>query len=76
MLVYVRQYGNDALLCIANLSRSAQSAEIDLSAWRGRVPVEMLGRQKFPPIGDAPYHVTLAPYGFFWFELAEAEPGA
>jgi maltose alpha-D-glucosyltransferase / alpha-amylase len=71
VLVYLRQYGNEALLCIANLSRSAQSAEIDLSSWRGRVPVEMLGRQKFPPIGDAPYHVTLAPYGFFWFLLCE-----
>ncbi len=71
VLVYLRQYGNEALLCIANLSRSAQSAEIDLSPWRGRVPVEMLGRQKFPPIGDAPYHVTLAPYGFFWFLLCE-----
>jgi maltose alpha-D-glucosyltransferase/alpha-amylase len=71
VLVYLRQYGNEALLCIANLSRSAQSAEIDLSPWRGRVPVEMLGRQKFPPIGDVPYHVTLAPYGFFWFLLCE-----
>jgi maltose alpha-D-glucosyltransferase/alpha-amylase len=71
VLVYLRQYGNEALLCIANLSRSAQSAEIDLSPWRGRVPVEMLGRQKFPAIGDAPYHVTLAPYGFFWFLLCE-----
>jgi len=73
VLVYLRQHGNDALLCIANLSRSAQSAEIDLSPWRGRVPVEMLGRQKFPPIGEAPYHVTLAPYGFFWFLLSEQE---
>src|SRR5207302_5111602 len=43
VLVYLRQYGNEALLCIANLSRSAQSAEIDLSPWRGRVPVAMLG---------------------------------
>src|SRR5437588_8263390 len=39
VLVYLRQYGNEALLCIANLSRSAQSAEIDLSPWRGRVPL-------------------------------------
>src|SRR5690349_21365887 len=71
VLVYVRQFENEAILCIANLSRSAQSAEIDLSAWRGRVPIELLGRQKFPPIGDGPYHVTLAPYGFFWFLLCE-----
>ncbi len=71
VLVYVRQYQNEALLCIANLSRSAQAAEIDLSPWRGRVPLEMLGRQKFPPIGESPYLVTLAPYGFFWFLLCE-----
>ena len=26
----------------------------------------------FPPIGDGPYVVTLAPYGFFWFQLCES----
>src|SRR5439155_16913908 len=76
VLVYVRQYQNEAILCIANLSRSAQAAQIDLSPWRGRVPLEMLGRQKFPPIGEEPYLVTLAPYGFFWFLLCEQSAGA
>jgi maltose alpha-D-glucosyltransferase/alpha-amylase len=75
VLVYARQYNEEVLLCVANLSRSAQAAEIDLSPWRGRVPHEMLGRTRFPRIGDAPYVVTLAPYGFFWFELREeSEP--
>jgi maltose alpha-D-glucosyltransferase/alpha-amylase len=76
VLVYVRQYRNEAILCIANLSRSAQAAEIDLSQWRGRVPLEMLGRQKFPPIGERPYLVTLQPYGFFWFLLCEHDGAA
>jgi maltose alpha-D-glucosyltransferase/alpha-amylase len=71
VLVYVRQYEGEVLLCVANLSRSAQAAEIDLSPWRGRVPLELLGRTQFPPIGDEPYVVTLAPYGFFWFNLCE-----
>jgi maltose alpha-D-glucosyltransferase/alpha-amylase len=71
VLVYVRQLQNQVLLCVANLSRSAQAAEIDLSPWRGRIPLEMLGRKDFPPIGDQPYVVTLAPYGFFWFDLCE-----
>lgn len=71
VLVFVRQYEGDVLLCIANLSRSAQAAEIDLSPWRGRIPLEMLGRKHFPPIGDQPYVVTIAPYGFFWFQLIE-----
>jgi maltose alpha-D-glucosyltransferase/alpha-amylase len=71
VLVYVRQYQGDVLLCVANLSRSAQAAEIDLSPFRGRIPLEMLGRKEFPRIGDSPYVVTLAPYGFFWFQLCE-----
>ncbi len=71
VLAYVRQYENDTILCVANLSRSAQAAQIDLSAWKGRVPMEMLGRTAFPPIGEEPYLVTLAPYGFFWFLLGD-----
>jgi maltose alpha-D-glucosyltransferase / alpha-amylase len=71
VMVYVRQYETDVILCVANLSRSAQATEIDLSPWRGRIPLEMLGRRNFPPIGDQPYVVTLAPYGFFWFDLCE-----
>ena len=71
VFVYVRQYQNDVLLCVANLSRSAQAAEIDLSPWRGRIPFEMLGRTNFPPIGESAYVVTLGPYGFYWFQLCE-----
>ena len=71
VLVYVRQYQNEVLLCVANLSRSAQAAEIDLSPWRGRVPLEMLGRTNFPRIGETPYLITLGPYGFYWFVLCE-----
>src|SRR5262249_455188 len=43
ILAYVREYGDDAVLCVANLARSAQPVELDLARFRGRVPVEMLG---------------------------------
>jgi maltose alpha-D-glucosyltransferase / alpha-amylase len=69
VLAYVRQYRDEVILCVANLSRSAQATELDLSAWRDRVPLEMLGRTKFPAIGELPYMITLAPYGFYWFQL-------
>jgi len=69
VLAYVRQLGDEAILCVANMSRSAQAVELDVSAWKGRVPEEMLGRADFPPIGDLPYLITLPPYGFFWFLL-------
>lgn len=73
VLTYVRQYGEEAILCVANLSRSAQATEIDLSPWKDRIPLEMLGRSQFPAIGDLTYLITLAPYGFYWFQLREKE---
>jgi maltose alpha-D-glucosyltransferase/alpha-amylase len=76
VLVYLREYQDDVVLCVANLSRSAQAAEIDLSRWQGRVPFELLGRSNFPRIGEAPYVVTLAPYGYYWFQLCEAADSA
>ena len=77
VLAYVRQIDSEAILCVANISRSAQAVELDLSPWKGRIPQEMLGRTAFPRIGDLPYLITLPPYGFFWFLLrqdAEHEP--
>jgi maltose alpha-D-glucosyltransferase / alpha-amylase len=71
VLAYVRQLGDEVILCVANLSRSAQATELDLSAFKDRVPLEMLGRTHFPAIGALPYMITLAPYGFYWFQLQE-----
>jgi maltose alpha-D-glucosyltransferase / alpha-amylase len=71
ILAYVREHGNDRILCVANLSRAAQAAEIDLAQWRGSVPIELTGRSPFPPIGDLPYLITLPAFGFYWFLLAE-----
>jgi maltose alpha-D-glucosyltransferase/alpha-amylase len=69
VLAYLREYGDDTVLCVANLSRSAQPVELNLAPFKGRVPVEMLGRTTFPPIGDLPYLLTLSAYGFYWFRL-------
>ncbi|HEX6020001.1 MAG TPA: maltose alpha-D-glucosyltransferase [Burkholderiaceae bacterium] len=75
ILAYLRSHGDEVVLCVANVSRTAQPVELEISAYRGRVPVEMLGRNAFPPIGDLPYLLTLPAYGFFWFRLAtDADP--
>ena len=73
VLCYVRQYEDEVILCVANLSRSAQATELDLSPWKGRIPLEMLGRSRFPAIGELPYMITLGPYGYYWFELQEPD---
>jgi maltose alpha-D-glucosyltransferase/alpha-amylase len=69
VLAYVRSFEGEHVLCVANLSRFAQPTELDLSRFEGMVPVEMLGYVEFPRIRKAPYALTLAPYGYFWFEL-------
>ena len=70
ILAYLSEHNDDAILSVFNLSQSAQPVELDLSAFKGRVPVEMLGRVAFPPIGDLPYLLTLPSHGFYWFRLA------
>jgi len=76
ILAYLRRDGQNQVLCVANLSRFAQPVELDLSELAGMTPIEMRGYVSFPRIGRQPYPLTLAPYGFLWFELhadAEAE---
>ncbi len=73
VLAYVRQYQDEVILCVANLSRAAQATELDLSPWKDRIPQEMLGRTRFPAIGELPYMITLGPYGFYWFQLQERD---
>ena len=72
ILAYLREYGDESILCVANLSRAAQAVELDLAPWRGTVPVELTGRSAFPPVGDLPYLLTLPAYGFYWFLLSDA----
>ena len=71
ILVYVRRWESDVVLCVANLSRHAQPAELDLSAFEGLVPIEMLGYTPFPKVGRLPYLLTLGGYAFYWFELRQ-----
>jgi maltose alpha-D-glucosyltransferase/alpha-amylase len=70
ILAYLREYEDESILCVANLSRSAQPVELDLARFKGRVPVELLGNSSFPPLGDLPYFLTLPGYSFYWFRLA------
>jgi len=73
VFAHIRRYEDDIILCVHNLSRAAQAVELDLSAFDGLVPVEMLGQSAFPPIGELPYLLTLGNRGFFWFELKRAD---
>jgi len=69
VLAFVRAFDGERILVVANLSRFVQFAELDLREFPGVVPEEVFGRTPFPRIGEAPYLLTLAPHGFFWFSL-------
>jgi maltose alpha-D-glucosyltransferase/alpha-amylase len=71
VITYVRRYEKDIVLCVANLSRTVQPVEINLTQFAGLTPLEMLGQTQFPRIGDLPYFLTMSPYGFYWFQLQE-----
>lgn len=70
VLVYLREYDGEAILCVANVSRTAQAVELDLSEFVGRTPVELSGNVPFPKIGQLTYLLTLPPFGFYWFALS------
>jgi maltose alpha-D-glucosyltransferase/alpha-amylase len=70
ILAYLREYEGETILCVCNLSRTAQAVELDLAGFAGRVPVELVGGSSFPPIGQLNYLLTLPTYGFYWFLLA------
>ncbi|HTN54028.1 MAG TPA: maltose alpha-D-glucosyltransferase [Anaeromyxobacter sp.] len=74
VLAYLRRWGEDTVLCVANLSRHVQPTSLDLSALAGSTPVEMLGYTEFPAIGREPWFLSLGGYGFAWFELRGAPP--
>jgi maltose alpha-D-glucosyltransferase / alpha-amylase len=69
VLAYVRQLGDEKILVVNNLSKSAQAVELDLRKYKGSIPIEMFGGNLFPRIGDLYYLLTLGPYQFFWFRL-------
>ena len=75
VLAYLREYEGRTILCVANLARTPQAVELELSEFAGRTPVELDGGSIFPPIGQLTYLLTLPPYGFYWFLLADEEAG-
>jgi maltose alpha-D-glucosyltransferase/alpha-amylase len=69
VLAYIREFEDEMVLVVNNLSSSAQAVELDVRPFKGFVPIEMFGRNLFPRFGDVPYLLTLGPYQFYWFQL-------
>jgi len=72
-LAYLRRWGEDSILCVANLSRHIQPTTLALAQYEGARPREMVGYTEFPRIGRDPWFLSLGEYGFAWFELRGAQ---
>src|SRR2546423_15022343 len=75
VLASLGRFREDPVLFVNHLSRFPQPVELDLSAYRGRQPVELTGGVRFPLIGDLPYLLTLPGHGFYWFEIMAVDEG-
>lgn len=69
VLAFVREYEEETILIVVNLSRYSQSVELDLDEYAGSVPMEVFSRNDFPLITENPWALTLQFKNYFWFEL-------
>jgi maltose alpha-D-glucosyltransferase / alpha-amylase len=69
VLAFLRRHEDETVLVVVNLSRFAQSVELDLSIFAGSRPIEMFSRNPFPTIKKSPYILTLGPHSHYWFVL-------
>jgi maltose alpha-D-glucosyltransferase / alpha-amylase len=69
VLAFLRRHEDETILVIVNLSRFAQSVELDLSRFSGCVPMEVFSRNLFRPIRKSRYVITLGPHAHYWFAL-------
>src|SRR6266480_2288607 len=69
VLAFLRRYEKETIVVVVNLSRFAQSVELDLSHFAGCVPMEVFSRNLFRPIKKSPYVITLGPHAYYWFAL-------
>ena len=69
ILAFVREYEEEAVVVIVNLSRHPQALSLDLQEFEGSTVREVFGRTHFPEIGRDPYQITVGPHGYYWLQL-------
>ena len=73
IFAYIRKHNDDIVLCVNNLSGRAQAAELHLSQYASMYPVELMGQERFPRVGELPYLLTFGAHSFYWFQLVNEE---
>jgi maltose alpha-D-glucosyltransferase/alpha-amylase len=72
VLAFVRTHADERVLVVANLAGTPRATTLDLSAWEGLTPEELLGNTTFPSITREPYVFTLPARAYFILRLPES----
>ncbi len=73
VLAFVREFEDETILVVVNLSRYSQHVELDLHEYAGAIPMEVFSRNDFPVITDSPWSFSMQFKNYFWFELQRQE---
>jgi maltose alpha-D-glucosyltransferase/alpha-amylase len=76
ILAFVREYDNERIVVVVNLSRHPQSVDLDLSEYVGSTVQEVFGRTYFHDVGRDPYQLTISSHGYYWLELKSSHASA
>ncbi|MFZ5805923.1 MAG: maltose alpha-D-glucosyltransferase [Verrucomicrobiota bacterium] len=71
VLTFLREYEDEIILVVVNLSRFAQTIKLDLGRFAGWTPEEVFSYNRFETIRDVPYVMTLGAFDVFWFVLRQ-----
>ncbi len=69
VLTFIRQYDEEIILVVINLSRFAQVVKLNLADFARYIPQEIFSQNIFPAIEESPYIITMGAHGHYWFQL-------
>lgn len=73
VLCFSRTYEKQRIVVVANLSQFSQATTINLSEFRDCDITEAFSQNRFMPVGEGEYPITISPYGYFWFQVDEQD---
>lgn len=69
ILVYIREYEDEKILCVVNLAKTAEFFELNLEEFHSCKLIEIFGHSEFPQLENEKYVFMMQPHSFFWFEM-------
>jgi maltose alpha-D-glucosyltransferase/alpha-amylase len=73
ILSFIRSDEQEDICVVVNLSHHAQMVQLDLAEYAGRIPEDLFSRNRFLPIKEEPYCLTLSPHAYYILNLLKGE---